>query len=278
MNGVTEALRALAAVSNRCDGDYIANGLLHCNKCKTPKQSVMDIDLGDGVRATVVPIMCRCAEEAYNREEAAAEKKQFDLRIERMREDGISDKHYLLNRFDADDGADKDASRICRDYAKRFDLMAAVNAGMLLYGPVGTGKSFFACCIANELLDKGIAVCVTNLPRLLARKPDEIQRAIDGMSRYKLLVLDDLGAERSSEFVAEQVFNLIDSRYRSGKPMIVTTNLTVQDLQKAADMQYKRIYDRILEMCPVRMKIGGESRRTANTKDKQAEAIRILGL
>ena len=67
------------------------------------------------------------------------------------------------------------------------------------------------------------------------------------------LILDDFGMERGTEYGLEQVFNVIDSRYRSGKPLIVTTNLTLDDLRNPEDTAHSRIYDRLLSMCvPVR--------------------------
>ena len=76
---------------------------------------------------------------------------------------------------------------------------------------------------------------------------------IHSLNRYSLLIIDDLGIERNSDFALEQVFNVIDSRYRSGKPLIVTTNLTLDDLRNPEDTAHSRIYDRLLSMCvPVR--------------------------
>ena len=66
-------------------------------------------------------------------------------------------------------------------------------------------------------------------------------------------IIDDFGMERGTEYGLEQVFNVIDSRYRSGKPLIVTTNLTLDDLRNPEDTAHSRIYDRLLSMCvPVR--------------------------
>ena len=65
-----------------------------------------------------------------------------------------------------------------------------------------------------------------------------------------LLIIDDFGMERGTEYGLEQVYNVIDSRYRSGKPLIVTTNLTLDSLQNPQDTAHARIYDRLLEMCP----------------------------
>ena len=77
---------------------------------------------------------------------------------------------------------------------------------------------------------------------------------IHSLNCYSLLIIDDLGIERNSDFVLEQVFHVIDSRYRSKKPLIITTNLTLSELNNAADIAHKQIYDRILERCvPIRI-------------------------
>ena len=66
---------------------------------------------------------------------------------------------------------------------------------------------------------------------------------------HKLLVIDDLGVERSTEYAMEQMFFVIDSRYRSRRPMIITTNLKLGELKNPPDLAHARIYDRILERC-----------------------------
>ena len=91
-----------------------------------------------------------------------------------------------------------------------------------------------------------------------------------------LLVLDDLGAERDTAYAAEQVFNVVDARVQTGLPLIVTTNLSVAEMQQADSMQLKRIYDRVLELCPVRIKLEGESRRTQNAQQRLAVANDLL--
>ena len=103
------------------------------------------------------------------------------------------------------------------------------------------------------------------------------QKFIDSLNRYTLLIIDDLGAERKSEFMQEQVFNIIDARYRSGLPFIITTNLTADEIKKPQDVGYSRIYDRILERCfPV--EVTGASRRRQNVKDTYFETKEKLGL
>ena len=150
--------------------------------------------------------------------------------------------------------------------------------GILFYGSVGTGKSFYACCIVNALLEKRIPAIVTNFPRLLnvLQGARERQAYIDHLQQFRLLVIDDLGVERDSSYAAETVYNVIDARARSGLPLICTTNLTMDELKKPPSMQFARIYDRVLELCPITIKMTGESRRAGNAEARRAKARELL--
>ena len=75
--------------------------------------------------------------------------------------------------------------------------------------------------------------------------------SIARLCSFPLLILDDFGMERSTEYGLEQIYNVVDSRYRSRKPLIVTTNLTLEELQHPEDTAHSRIYDRLLEIRPV---------------------------
>ena len=170
---------------------------------------------------------------------------------------------------------------MCRRYVEHWPEMKADNIGILFYGGVGTGKYFLACCIANALIDKQVRASVTNFPRILNKLQgfgEDKQEFLDKLSRYDLLVIDDLGVERDTSYSVEQVFNVIDARSRTGKPLIVTTNLSLADLQNPSSLGYARIYDRILEMCPIRLKLAGDSRRTQNAQERRDKAKRLLGL
>lgn len=93
--------------------------------------------------------------------------------------------------------------------------------------------------------------------------------------RYPLLILDDVGMERQMEYALEQVFNAIDARYRFGKPLIITTNLSLAELKAPRSRDHARIYDRILEMCqPVNF--GNQGRRADLARDKMRRAAELL--
>ena len=126
--------------------------------------------------------------------------------------------------------------------------MRSENLGFLLWGGVGTGKSFLAGCIANALMEQEVPVRMTNFARILNELNGSFSgrnEVVDKLCRYPLLIIDDFGMERGTDYALEQIYNIVDSRYRSRKPLIVTTNLTLGEIRYPQDTAY----DRLLEMC-----------------------------
>ena len=273
-----EGIAARGRANNGAEGDYRdEEGFLCCGKCHTRKEG--DITIGE--KTLRVPHLCKCESEASRQREAEEKAAEFRKQCERLRKDGITDPSYLSQNFTQDDNRNARISDVCRRYVEHWPEMKADNIGILFYGGVGTGKSFLACCIANALIDKQVRASVTNFPRILNKLQgfgEDKQEFLDKLSRYDLLVIDDLGVERDTSYSVEQVFNVIDARSRTGKPLIVTTNLSLADLQNPSSLGYSRIYDRILEMCPIRLKLAGDSRRTQNAQERRDKAKRLLGL
>lgn len=234
--------------------DYEKDGLLYCGHCNTPKQC--RIPIGGGVR--LVGCQCACAAREYEAEKKARADREKRLRIESLRADGIRDKSLTACRFDTATMSEEIVK--CKRYADAWDDVRRENNGLLLWGNTGNGKTFAAACIANELIDRGIPAMITSFPRILNAGYDK-QEILEQVHYYPLMVIDDLGAERSSEYAMETVYTVIDERYKTKKPLIVTTNLTMDELCRPKDMTYQRIYDRILEMCTPLVFKGGSLRR-----------------
>ena len=129
------------------------------------------------------------------------------------------------------------------------------------------------------LLDDGEpCVCVQSIALILndlAASFEGRNEYISRLCRYPLLILDDFGMERGTEYGLEQVFNVIDSRYRSGKPLIVTTNLTLDDLHNPEDTAHSRIYDRLLSMC-VPVRFTGDNFRQETAKRKMESMKKLI--
>ena len=181
--------------------------------------------------------------------------------------------------FENDLGYNPKQMNMAKRFVENWDQFRKSSTGLLLWGNVGTGKSFIAGCIANALLDKGVPVMMTNFARLLNKLTDmysgDRNTYINHFHSFPLLIIDDLGVERDSEFAREQVFNIIDSRYRSQLPLIVTTNLTVDELKNPTDLARARIYDRVLERCTA-IKVNDQNIRKLNMAENLARAKQLL--
>lgn len=181
--------------------------------------------------------------------------------------------------FEHDDARDAKISNAMRQYAGQFKEFYKNNIGVLLYGAVGTGKTFYAACVVNAVIEQGYSAKMTNFSRVLnmLQNTNERQTYIDELCNYQLLVIDDLGVERQSQYAMEQVYNVIDTRYETRKPLIITTNLSLSELTGCTDTERARIYDRVMSMChPIEIK--GGSRRMASVKGRFNEINARLGL
>lgn len=241
---------------------YGEDGLLYCGKCRTKKESrimVPDFRREDGAKKeTIVSVTCQCEQEERRAEEERRKHEEEMQRLNALRKSSLIEEKFrnatLANFQQTEDN--KKLYSVAKKYIDNFPQMEQENQGLLFYGVVGTGKSFTAACIANELLNNRTSVVMTSFVKIL----QEIQKPQTDESEFmakinspRLLIIDDLGTERNTEYALEKVYNVIDSRYRVKKPLILTTNLSLQEMQDTPDIRYKRIYDRIFEMCyPVR--------------------------
>ena len=232
-----------------------------CGKCHTRRQvevnmpdlKAVPFDPKKKVRVKM-PVSCRCrAERRYQEEQMLQQDK--DMRaMEALKRQSLMDERLRDVSFDSFRKTNDNAYnlKLCLRYANHFDEMLAKNQGLLFYGGVGTGKTFAAACIANHLLNQRIPVIMTSFVKLLESMQGfskDDSALIARLNRAKLLIIDDLGAERSTDYALEKVYDIVDSRYRAKLPIILTTNLSMTELKESTDIRYTRIYDRIFEMC-----------------------------
>lgn len=263
---------------SQTEGDYRnEDGLLMCGNCRTQKECVLH--RSDGTTRTV-----RCACECSVKRNAleAEEKRKRDRMqyLDSMRRTGFPDAEMREWTFAKSDHTDPKNENIARKYVANFNAMREQGTGLLLCGQVGTGKSFLAASIANELISQGTPCLMTNFSRIISRISEKFggdQKYLDNLNRFDLLIIDDLGAERDSDFIWEKVMNVIDARYRAGLPIIITTNLGPKDLADPSDIRRQRVFSRLREMC-VFLEIKGKDRRGKKMQDKLETAKTLLGL
>ena len=288
-----------AEASNHKPDDYLdeSDGFYHCAKCKGKKQRLLDTkqpDLG------VMKVWCTCpceSERIRKEEEARQEAEERAKRDEARRELAVKLRHeYMKDEMllsasfgtyfekvftgEFDTPASRRIYKIATRYVQMFDQFLAENKGLMLFGPTGTGKTYTAACIANALYDKGIPVVMTSLPKLTdSIKFDDDKRSaqaiIDRFNRADLLIIDDLGIERLSSFAQEKAYEFINGRYEAKKPLLITTNLTIDELTKTPSLELRRVYERITEFCHA-VEFTGPSIRRQRSRELFASMTALL--
>ena len=207
------------------------------------------------------PIECSCQRTEREKQETLISQQKHNDLVRRLKAEGFSDPSMLDWAFENDNGRSPQMHHAHR-YVEQWQTMRSENIGLLLWGGVGTGKSFLAGCIANALMAQEVPVRMTNFARILNELNgsfSERNEVVDKLCRYPLLIIDDFGMERGTEYALEQ---------------IVTTNLTLDEIRHPQDTAHARIYDRLLEMC-VPISCIGVSLRKENAQEK-LERLKIL--
>lgn len=170
------------------------------------------------------------------------------------------------------------------DYHITKDNQAAINAayevienqtGVIFYGHRGSGKTMLASIIANELTKKGQPVLFTSMPELFdnirARfTTGNAKDVVDGVKDAPFLILDDMGTEKMTDWVSEQLFIIINHRYNNQLPIVITTNYEPQIFARTLCVMRKdgldklpseRILSRLRQMCKFVNLGGGDWRK-----------------
>ena len=203
--------------------DYVAeDGLLYCGSCNTPKEAFFPNGRKLFGRDRH-PAECLCRQAVREKQEKEKRARLHHENVRRLKLQGFTDWAMQNWTFENNHGQNPQM-HLAQRYVDYWPEMREKNVGLLLWGGVGTGKSFNSTFAGrNEVVGR--------------------------LCSYPLLVIDDFGMERGTEYALEQIYNIIDSRYRSRKPLIVTTNLTLTELKNPQDTAHARIYDRLLELC-----------------------------
>jgi DNA replication protein DnaC len=195
-----------------------------------------------------------------------------ERRVSRARSRGVASvipAKYRGLGFDRPPITDLDATvvGVVREYVDELDANLEAGRGLWLMGDVGTGKTSLAMLVSKAALERGRSVAIYSLPRLLAR----IRRTYDAdageqsyleffhrLTAVDLLHVDDLGAEKRTDWVLEQLYALIDERYEAQRSVVVTTNLDQASLEQQIGA---RTVSRLVEICGDPLPLFGEDLR-----------------
>lgn len=264
--------------------DFVnADGLLVCGVCGHPMQTYIEVPnpTPDCMGKILTTTACECDRKAEREENARKQAVENRDKIMRFKQVSLIDAKFKDVGFESLERTkfNEKNLKICTRYAEKFHEMLEKNQGLLLWGNVGTGKSYAAAAIANYLLSQVVPVVMVSFVEIIkdieSKKMTQDQ-IISLVNSAQLVIFDDLGAERSSDFALEKVYSIIDSRYRKKLPMIVTTNLTMDQMKDEVDIRYCRIYDRIFETC-YPMQFSGPSWRRVEANKRFTDMASLLG-
>src|SRR5213079_2288260 len=154
--------------------------------------------------------------------------------------------------------------QVVRAYLRNLDERLAEGHGLWLYGDVGTGKTTLAMLVSKAALEAGRSVAIYSLPRLLNLVREAIGSEegkldlLDRLGTVDLLHVDDVGAEHTSEWVLEQLYSIVNTRYEDQRAIVVTTNLQPDELSAQLGA---RTVSRLIEMCGDPLPLFGADRR-----------------
>ena len=257
--------------------DYEKDGHIYCKTChKQVDGKPLDL-LG---KPLIIRKNCQCDEQRIAK---AKEQEHRNKVLEIKRRCFIEQSQENYTFENADESTDQELLKKVKRYVEKFESMRERNIGLFIYGSIGTGKTYISCSIANFVIKKHLYDCkVMNFSQIL----NDLQKGgftldrneyINSLTSKTLLVLDDFGIERNTEYALEQIYNIINARYQKKKPTIITTNIDYKEIMKEQnDLMTARIYSRMKEMC-VPLKIVGEDRRKQKQEANMKEALHELG-
>ncbi len=257
------------------------DGLYYCKKCHTPREVIETLPDGRTLKHNRA---CDCDIARQKVEKEREEQCKKAEHIASLRYDAFpsckqsSNGNSMRNwTFANDKGYQPKIRRKALNFVNDFNMWRKKGKGLLFYGDVGTGKSYMAACIANALIDSEIPVLMTDFATIAntAWNIQDKQGYYESLNRYPLLIIDDLGVQRDNRYMDEIVYNVINMRANSGLPLIVTTNLSAEEILGEETKGGKRIFSRLTRMC-VMVQFEGDDLRQITGFDEMAEFAALL--
>ena len=217
-----------------------SDGLQYCKVCGEAKEAFFPEGGFMGMKKH--SRQCACDRKAYEEEQKYFKEKEHRELVSRNTSICFDESRMEEWTFENADMSDAVMHK-AKNYVDNWEKMKRNHIGCLFWGPVGTGKSFIAGCIANELLKREVTVKMTNFNTII----DDIfpladkTEYINALASYQLLIIDDLGVERNSEYALGIIFSVIDRRIRSGRPLIIATNLPLSQIKSETMLDKRRM-------------------------------------
>ena len=236
------------------EGEFMKDGLIHCSECKKPRQAISVLNDGTEFKHKV---LCDCEQKKKKKKEKVFRQAEKERVVVALKNSCFDTPEFMRYTFEnsAHSGG---AYKLCFNYCEKWEEARAKRISLLLCGKVGGGKTYLACCVCNKLImDYNANVkFITEYDFLnLYTSSKNREELLNSLSKPALLVLDDFGSKCYKKNAEANGFlsfvnDLIDTRYKMGKQLVITTNLP-KDLFNCgsfANIDEERIFSRIIEM------------------------------
>jgi DNA replication protein DnaC len=249
-----------------------------CEDCGAIVQPIV-IDVLGGVR--ILPGICVCVKERRTQEELQRQNAERIHKIERLfslAQLGPRFQEATFEGWHPRQGTEQ-AHRAAKTLVDEWDYTGRTGDSLMLIGPVGTGKSHLAAAVINTLIPQGVACIFQPVPELFQRLNATYSREsreteaqlLHALQEADLLVLDDVGAEKPSPANETRLYQIVDARYRGKKPMLITSNLDVNQLRAQVG---ERTIDRLIEMCQIVQLEATSYRRIVAAQKRESQLAR----
>lgn len=238
-------------------------------------------------RSCKLPIACPCKSKEFQQKRQMNDVEETNRKLDKFRKYSMMDEQFVNCTFDNWDHS-KTKERYFNlgvNYINRINEMKQKQQGMLFWGPPGISKSHLSYCIANEAIKMSIptiAISVEGIANKIKStynndSKEEEAQILNNLFGASLIILDDLGTEIENEWNKKIVGSVIDGIWRAKRLLIVTTNLTPEQLKKrySSKESVDRIYDRLYEMCAF-VQMTGQSIRQQIGAEKEKNIVMLF--
>lgn len=225
-----------------------------------------------------VKVICSCKKKEMEEKAQREELEEKNRRLNSLVKNSLMEKGFYEGTFENWDfnKGKKKYYELGKKYVENFSKIKEKGLGLIIYGGVGNGKSYLSFSIANELLKTYRTVVCISVNGLLDRIKETYnnwgnegeREVINSLRCADLLIIDDLGVEKSTEWSNTKIYDIIDSRYRNKLPVIITTNHSIGELREKYG---ERTADRLCEIC-INIEYKGNSLR----REAGRENVEIL--
>ncbi len=242
-------------------GEYKSGEHWHCPDCREPVTRFSD---KPELAGKLIRRNCKCSRERLAEK---VKETEADLKVKteerRARSFGCTmekPSKRMKFTFAVDDGRSPEATAALKAYCANFEAHKQAGEGCIIQSVQnGSGKTFFACAVANDLIDRGYSVYVTDFMKLRgiisspkAYKYNDAREFLLNLEKNDLIVIDDLGAENATNYTLESEYSVVDFLLEDrGIPIIITTNYTLQELAKEENQQKRKVFDRLFGHCGI---------------------------